>query len=132
MGHVNTTFVDINHRVAPLWMLYSVTLIFIYEVKHFLVIHLLYKNRKQRMSPAYESGLVRYTPWNCSCIERLSLYRIVQRHGQTSLDVCAGANNVQVMYTCLQVAAWIVSRNPCGAVHSCRQGIIPSKPPVSR
>ena len=35
--------VDIRHRMAPWWKLYSVTLIFIFTVWYFPVVHLLYK-----------------------------------------------------------------------------------------
>ena len=48
-------------------MLYSVTLIFNFKVKHFLVTHLLYKLHKHRMSPADLPRLARPPPWRCSC-----------------------------------------------------------------
>ena len=43
-AQVRLTVVDISHRMKPLRMWYSVTLIFISKVKHFLVMHLLYRN----------------------------------------------------------------------------------------
>ena len=39
--------VDICHRMEPLRMLFSMTLIFIFKVKHFHVMHLLYKVCRQ-------------------------------------------------------------------------------------
>ena len=42
--------VDIRHQMAQFWGLYTVTLTFIFKVKHFLVMHLLYK-QLQVISP---------------------------------------------------------------------------------
>ena len=55
-----------------------------------------------------------------------------QGQEQTSLAACAGAKNVHVVHTGLQVAAWFGSRIPCGALQPCRQGLLQSKSPVGK
>ena len=43
---------DIFHQLAPSWLLCSITLTFIFKIRHFLVIHLQYKLCNDSGSPA--------------------------------------------------------------------------------
>ena len=69
--------VDIHHRMTSLWMLFSVTLIFIFKVKHYLIVQCYTKLCMQQMSMADLLRLVWPPQWSCSCFFNLSMCKFV-------------------------------------------------------
>ena len=82
---------------------------------------------------------IKLTNYNVCWIQQLAccfvfqdLTVIFESRSRTNFIGCSGVSNIQVVHTCLQVATWLGSRIPCGALHPCSQGLLPSISSVSR